>query len=161
TPLIVLDGSTAQPASDGLTFTAGGSTVRDLAIDGFGGSGIVLSGWGGNVVSGDYIGIAPGSNSTAGNGQRGIYANGSSNNTIGGATSGSGNDISDNGWSGILIDDGGSGNVIEGNLIGTNVSGNLPLGNGGFGVRIADGANNQIGGTTVQARNVISANLLS
>ena len=160
-PLIVLDGSAAVPASDGLTFTAGGSSVLDLAIDGFGGSGIVLSGSGSNVISGDYIGIAPGSSSAAGNGQRGIYANGSSNNTIGGATSGAGNDISGNGWSGILIDDGGSSNLIEGNLIGTDVNGSLPLGNGGDGIRIADGTNNQIGGTTSQVRNVISANVLS
>jgi hypothetical protein len=157
TPLVTLDGKNAGPASTGLTITAGNTTVRDLAIDRFGGSGIVLSGAGGNVISGDYIGIAPGG-AAAGNGQRGIYINGSSNNTIGGTSSGSGNCISANAWSAIRIDAGGSGNIVEGNFIGTSVNGSLPMGNGAYGIRIADGNNNQIGGTTSQARNVISAN---
>jgi hypothetical protein len=161
TPLIQLDGKNAQPSSDGLVITAGSSTVRDLAVTDFGGSGIVLSGSGGNMISGSFIGVAPGTGAAAGNGQRGIFIHGSSNNTIGGTSAGAGNCISANSWSGIRIDDGGSGNVIEGNLIGTSVSGSKALGNAAYGIRIAAGTNNQIGGSADSARNVVSANAWS
>lgn len=51
----------------------------------------------------------------------------------------------------------GDGNVIEGNFIGTDPTGTLDRGNGTHGIIIA-GSNNRIGGTTPQARNVISGN---
>jgi titin len=158
-PLIVLDGSFAGPA-DGLTIAGGDSTVRDLVIHGFTGSGLVLSGQGSNAVTGNYIGTTAAGTQAFGNVQRGIYINGSSNNTIGGTTTGAGNVISDSGWTGILISDG-AGNEIEGNKIGTDVSGTQPLGNAGFGIRLVGGTDNQIGGTASKARNVISANGLS
>lgn len=50
----------------------------------------------------------------------------------------------------------GSGNRVEGNLIGSNSGGDL--GNGGHGVSITAGSTNTIGGTTPAARNLISAN---
>ena len=156
-PLIILDGTFAGSSADGLEIAGGDSTVRDLVIHGFQGSGIVLTGAGGNVVSGDYIGTDLTGAFAFANGQRGIYVNASSNNTIGGATAGSGNVISDSVWTGILITSG-SGNVIEGNKIGTDVSGTKALGNEGFGVRLIDATQNQIGGTSPSARNVISAN---
>jgi parallel beta-helix repeat protein len=159
-PLVVLDGTFAGPSADALTITGGDSTVRDLVIHGFGGSGIVLSGQGGNAVTGNYIGTTAAGNQAFANGERGIYINSSSHNTIGGTTTGSGNVISENGWTGILIDNA-SQNVIEGNKIGTDVTGTQPLGNAGFGIRLHDGTDNQIGGTTSGARNVISANALS
>jgi parallel beta-helix repeat protein len=159
-PLVVLDGTFAGPSADALTITGGDSTVGDLVIHGFSGSGLVLSGQGGNAVVGNYIGTTAAGTQAFANVERGIYINGSSHNTIGGTTTGSGNVISDNGWTGILISDGSS-NVIEGNKIGTDVSGTQPLGNAGFGIRIVGGADNQIGGTTSKARNVISANGLS
>jgi parallel beta-helix repeat protein len=159
-PLVVLDGTFAGASADGLTITGGDSTVRDLVIHGFSGSGLVLSGQGGNAVTGNYIGTTAAGTQAFANAERGIYVNSSSHNTIGGTTTGAGNLISDNTWTGILVADGSS-NVIEGNKIGTDVSGMQPLGNGAFGIRIAGGADNQIGGTTSAARNVISANGLS
>jgi hypothetical protein len=156
-PLIVLDGTLAGPSADGLTIAGGNSTVRGLVIHGFSGSGMVLSGPGGDVISGNYIGTDVTGTVAFANRERGIYINGSSNNTIGGAGSGSGNVISANKWTGILID-GGSSDAIQGNAIGTDISGERPLGNLGCGIRIRNGTNNVIGGTTFHARNVISAN---
>lgn len=49
------------------------------------------------------------------------------------------------------------GNTIAGNYIGTDPTGGIALGNG-VGIRIVDSDNNVIGGTTPDARNVISAN---
>ncbi len=51
-----------------------------------------------------------------------------------------------------------SGNLIEGNYIGTDVTGMAALGNSNAGVMIG-GPDNRIGGTTAEARNVISGNL--
>jgi len=58
---------------------------------------------------------------------------------------------------GIHIQDQG-GNIIEGNYIGTDVTGTMNRGNFQGGVRIWDAPNNTIGGTTPEARNVISGN---
>lgn len=48
------------------------------------------------------------------------------------------------------------GNIIKGNFIGTDITGTAPLGNFYGGVRIDDVPNNIIGGTTPDARNIIS-----
>jgi hypothetical protein len=70
---------------------------------------------------------------------------------------GAGNVISGNGLYGVRLI-GGSGNRVQGNLIGTDVTGTRALGNGTFGVTIESGLDNLIGGATPGARNVISAN---
>ena len=49
-------------------------------------------------------------------------------------------------------------NLVVGNYIGTNENGREALPNSGQGVEINDGANNTIGGTTVEASNLISGN---
>ncbi|HSE96804.1 MAG TPA: CSLREA domain-containing protein, partial [Blastocatellia bacterium] len=49
-------------------------------------------------------------------------------------------------------------NIIQGNFIGLDATGTIALGNSETGIFIS-GANNLIGGTTPQARNVISGNL--
>lgn len=55
-PQVVLRGSSAG-VSNGLVISAGGSTVRGLAIGGFGLSGVVLKTKGGNHIEGTYVGI--------------------------------------------------------------------------------------------------------
>jgi titin len=156
-PLIVLDGSLAGPSADGLVLTGGSSSVHGLVIHGFSGSGVVLSGPGGDVVSDDYIGTDVTGLLASPNGQRGVYINGSSNNTIGGSDAGSGDVIASNVYSGILIV-GGSNNVIQGSKIGTDVTGTQPLGNEGSGIRLDHATQTQIGGTSASARNIISSN---
>ncbi len=64
------------------------------------------------------------------------------------------NVISGNGNNGVMVYSEG---IIQGNLIGTDATGTAPLGNSGSGVYL-EGCNTTIGGTTPEARNVISAN---
>ncbi len=53
---------------------------------------------------------------------------------------------------------GGDGNLIEGCYIGVDATGSIPLGNGGAGILVFESTANVIGGTTAQARNIISGN---
>jgi hypothetical protein len=77
-----------------------------------------------------------------------------SGNTIGGTSTGTGNLISGNQSDGILLG-GGSGNLVEGNLIGTDITGSQPLGNGGWGVEV-NSSDNTIGGLAAGAGNIIA-----
>jgi parallel beta-helix repeat protein len=142
--------------------TVGGASAaaRDI-ISSNGVNGVHLAGASlDNVVAGNFIGTDVSGAKPLGNADSGVCVQGRSNgNTIGGAAAGAGNIISANGASGVLLDTGSKGNVIKGDMIGTDVTGTLGLGNARSGVRIADGANdNVVGGTTSTARNVISAN---
>lgn len=60
--------------------------------------------------------------------------------------------------SGIEISSGGGSHLISGNFIGVSTDGSSAAGNGGSGIKIIAVPNNTIGGTTVAARNIISAN---
>ena len=113
-----------------------------------------------NTICGNYIGTDVTGKKAVANLLAGVLVQGCSN-TIGGVTAGSGNVISGNGQQGIyLVGTNGSvtGNVIQGNLIGLDATGSGSLGNANVGIGIFEAANNQIGGTTAAARNVISAN---
>jgi parallel beta-helix repeat protein len=57
----------------------------------------------------------------------------------------------------VIAGSGATGNLISGNYIGTDVTGELARPNGGPGIQIST-SGNTIGGTTSQARNLISAN---
>jgi hypothetical protein len=148
----------------GFDITGGSSTINGnghLAIDGFdtsGSSGIVLSGKGGNVVEGVFIGTN--ANSAAGLGNSVGITISSASNTIGGTAVGAGNLISGNINDGVDITGGATGNVIEGNIIGTNVAGTGALGNGGAGIEVSNGSNNVIGinSSAVGQENIIAFN---
>ncbi|HZT06161.1 MAG TPA: CSLREA domain-containing protein [Chloroflexota bacterium] len=60
--------------------------------------------------------------------------------------------------SGIDLRAGSSSNIIQGNYLGTDATGTQNRGNGDGGVTLRSSSNNQIGGTTSAARNVISGN---
>ena len=113
----------------------------------------------GNIVLGNYIGTDATGAAALGNSQAGVMVmNGAHDNLIGEATAGGGNVISGNGFYGVdLNGDTASNNSVLGNLIGTNAAGDAPLGNGRIGVAI-NSPDNRIGGTSLVARNVISAN---
>jgi hypothetical protein len=80
------------------------------------------------------------------------------NNIIGGTTTGSGNLISGNSGSGVVITYPGMGNLIQGNLIGTQADGVTPLKNSGYGISIYNGNGNIIGGQGNNAFNTIAFN---
>jgi titin len=160
-PLIDLSGSSLFFGGNGLTITGGGSTVRGLAINGFRGSfgfttaGIVLSGRGGNVVAGNYIGTDRTGSTGLGNFD-GVLVVGSSNNVIGGTSAADRNLIAANSQRDIDILPGSDANVVEGNYIGTDVSGVVQLSaNTGVGVQ---SSYNTVGGTAAGAGNLIGAN---
>jgi hypothetical protein len=126
------------------------ATQRDL-ISGNAWDGVQLVGGGtsGNLVEGDYIGVASGGTSSLGNGASGVSIYGSAHgNTIGATAHGSGNVISGNAQNGVYIGDSGTnGNVVAGDYIGTDYLGTSAIPNG-TGVFIQHAAYNTIGGTS-------------
>ena len=135
TPLVVLNGAGAGSGANGLTITAGNSTVRGLVINQFTSAGIDITGASatGDIVQGNYIGTDVTGSTALGNALEGILViSGAANNTIGGTTAGAGNVISGNSGPdvmGINFNDAGTGNVVQGNLIGTNAAGTAALPN--------------------------------
>jgi Calx-beta domain-containing protein/VCBS repeat protein/carboxypeptidase family protein len=129
-----------------------GSSANGITIQNFGG------GASGNLIQGNFIGTNAAGTAALKNSGKGIFVF-TSNNTIGGTTAGARNIISGNGQDGIGIDgSAGSNNTVQGNYIGVDVTGAVALGNGMNGISITDASNNLIGGSTAQARNVISGN---
>lgn len=114
----------------------------------------------GNSLLGNYIGTDAAGTKAVGNALSGVRLQGRFN-LIGGASVGSGNVISGNGQQGIYLQ-GTNGNVngnfIAGNTIGLDATGATALGNADAGVGIVSAANNQIGGTSPGARNLLSGN---
>jgi len=127
-----------------------------------------------NIISGNYVGIriegaGTDNNLVLGNfvgtdvtGTTGFtfdgigieIASGAMHNRVGGVTSAERNIIS--AYSHGVTIDAASNNTIQGNYIGTDVTGMQALRNEFHGVRLANAANNMIGGTAAGAGNVIS-----
>lgn len=110
-----------------------------------------------NLVQGNYIGTNAAGTNAIGNDIAGVYLNGGDNNTLGGTTSGARNVISGNLGDGIDVQNGATGNQVQGNYIGLNANGTSVLGNTFDGIYV-DSASNTIGGTASGAGNVISGN---
>ena len=107
----------------------------------------------GNSVENNLIGTTAEGTAALPNDKDGVRIDGSPGNTIGG-----GNVISGNLRYGVAISGpGATANLIAGNLIGTDSSGLQPLGNQ-IGVYIDDVPGNTVGGSGVDARNIISGN---
>ena len=117
---------------------------------------IIYSGATGNVVSGNFIGTKADGSAALAN-VYGVVISGAPNNLIGGTAAGARNVISGNSSYGVYILSGATGNSVRGNFIGVKADGSSALANQ-YGVFISDAPNNNIGGTTAGARNVISGN---
>jgi hypothetical protein len=160
--LIQLSGARAPANSNfsGLTIDAASCTVRGLVISSFQHDAIDVC-TNGNVIKGNFIGTNPAGTTALPNGAGGNgaiifgFCGTPANCTVGGTTLDARNLISGNTGSGIGLGNG-SGNTVQGNLIGTDITGTKALGNG-VGVT-SNGTSDLIGGATVAARNIISAN---
>lgn len=149
--LIVVDvrANSSLLTTRGPTISAGGSTVRGLALHGGDLWSIRLISGDGNVIEGNMLGDPDNGSSDA------VVLVQSSDNTIGGASPTARNVIS-GGDDGIRIASG-SGNLVAGNLIGTDATGSLVRGNHGSGVAVTQAAvETIIGGAVAGARNVIA-----
>ncbi len=152
TPLIELDGSQAGPGVDGLTIDSGNATIQGLVINRFSGAGIRIEASGSGEIDGNYIGTDISGAVARGNGSFGIVIDTAASNSgevnfIGNRQPNDRNIISGNAAGGILIEGSqASLTVVESNYIGTQVDGVSPLGNGGPGILLNDGASsNNIG----------------
>jgi len=160
---IELNGASAGSGVNGLTITAGNSTVRGLVINRFSSDGIEMSSNGGNRIECNLIGTDVNGTTDLGNLSNGVLVSSVASNTIGGTASGTRNLISGNNGDGVELNGAGAtSNLVQGNYIGTNISGTLSLGNAGHGVLLLSGAaNNTIGGASAGAGNVLSGNVLA
>jgi hypothetical protein len=146
---------------DGLTISAGSSTVRGLALNGFG-KAIAISKNGNDTIQGCYIGIDKTGMIAAPN-DFGIFSDSTSNNLIGGTRPEARNVISGNRGTGVVLNDPTSsdpnttGHVIQGNYVGTDVTGTHSLPNVGYGMQVWC-RNAVIGGAAPGAGNLVSGN---
>ncbi len=155
-PLIEISGATISNNGNGLVIDTGGSgsTIRSLVIN-HGWSAAILLLTNNCVIDGCFLGTDPTGTIAFGNTQ-GIGTNFAAlvtNNVIGGTTTAARNLISGNSI-GVLLNNGATNNLVQGNFIGTDVSGDNSLANG-VGVDLRDG-NNTVGGNSVAARNIIA-----
>jgi len=155
-PLIELSGFSAGSGA-GLRLLAGSSTIRGLAINGFGAQGILVQDAGSNVIAGNYLGIDLSGTAARGNAQQGIWIDGSPGNVIGGTNAMDRNVISANGDAGIYLLNA-TGNVVLGNFVGTTAAGTATLGNGNNGVTVSGSSGNTIGRAAPGAGNLVSGN---
>jgi hypothetical protein len=127
----------------------GGSFSIQGVVSGNTGFGFLFTDVGttGNTISGQLIGTNSAGKAAVPNGFVGVgVGSGVSGNTIGGSGA---NVISGNGSYGVLVA-GGNGNLIEGNDIGVASDGATALANGNDGVFLTDGAaNNTVSGNTI------------
>jgi hypothetical protein len=163
---IELDGSSAGANATGLRVYqgGGGSTIRGLVVNRFGGRAIVLeNSGGGNTVEGCFLGTDPTGEIAEGNGT-GIHilddGSGEANDVIGGTTPAARNVVSANLGDGLVTGAGGGGigHKIQGNFVGLDAAGAAALGNpAGSGINLAFlTANVHVGGSSAAARNVIA-----
>jgi hypothetical protein len=133
TILVEIDGSIAGGV--GLDVTAAGTTFRGLAVRGFPGSGIRITGADGSAVEGCHIGTDGVGETGYGNGGDGVEAISASGIHVGSQGLGGRNVIVANTGDGVRLTDV-TGARIAGNHIGVDDS-VYALGNGGAGVRVA------------------------
>jgi hypothetical protein len=156
-------GSAAIGNDDGIWVEGDGALIGGWSA----GTTNVISGnrWNGIVVHdiatntgiyGNRIGTNAAGAAAVGNAANGIHVRGDGN-TIGSNAIGAANLVSGNGYSGVLIHDDASANVVVGNKIGTNFAGTAAVGNAGGGIYLG-GDGNSIGSSALGGGNLVSGN---
>lgn len=142
---IIIDGSNVNR---GVRLTTDESLVQGLVIrDVANGAGDGLYALGDcNTFAGNYVGVAAGGATAAGNVGEGIEVIGDGN-TVGGADPAQRNVVSANGAVGVRVS--GQGNLVAGNRIGTNAFGDAALGNLAGGIELSQGGGNVVTGNLV------------
>lgn len=161
------DGS--RLAASGLIVQASSCLIKGLAINRFGGDGIVIDAPE-TKIGGNFIGTNAAGDADLGNGGDGVRIE-SSDNLIGGPANAAQNVVSGNDDNGVTVDgEGASGNVISNNHIGTDADAEEDLGNSDSGVRVffapgvviggngANGAGQDEGNEESGEGNIISGN---
>ncbi|MBV9468266.1 MAG: right-handed parallel beta-helix repeat-containing protein, partial [Abitibacteriaceae bacterium] len=112
-----------------------------------------------NIIQGNYLGTDVTGNKALPNRDCGVAIWGGQHNLVGGSVTGARNVMSGNITDGIILAfDSTLNNQVQGNYIGLNAAGTSALPNRYFGVAIQGSSQNTIGGTTPEARNIISGN---
>ncbi len=178
-PLVELEGSKAGIGANGLTITCGGTVVRGLVINRFQrdqnadvrtGVGIMIRGFGGNRIEGNFLDTDITGTSRLPNELAGLIIENSSDNIIGGTTAGARNLILSLWVSGFDAAtntelDRANNNRILGNYIGTDVTGTVSLIDPTFlgfpgGILFEGVSSNIIGGDEPDAGNFIVGEVL-
>ncbi len=149
-------GITIQTSATGNTI-GGTAAGEGNLISGNPGTGItVQSSANGNTIQGNLIGLNAAGAQALGNGTDGIRLNTVSATIIGGTTAGARNVISGN-TTGIQLQTGATGTLIQGNRIGTNAIGMNAVPNGA-GINVSSASGNTIGTAGAGGGNQISGN---
>jgi uncharacterized repeat protein (TIGR01451 family) len=158
---VTLEGDAALPANTpGIVIEGDQNTVSGLTIREFGGAGIEIRDQAtGNTIGGDQASETV--NITENGGDGVLIHDGAADNTVGGDAP---NRIFGNGGNGIRISgDDTQDNIILGNRIGTDATGSVSSAadlNGGYGIVIDGGANDNVIGSAGSGQNEISSNNL-
>ena len=162
TPIVELRGNAGIMFGLQIVGTGNNSTVRGLAINGFGYGLYVGGGTNGVTIDRNYIGTDTSGTTGVPNRVSGISIYQAANTrVVGNLISGQGTIGSGSEVDGVYVGEVTTGTIIQNNLIGTNASGTAALGNAGFGVKISGGTSipPPPNGTQV-TDNVISGNEL-
>lgn len=153
-PVVEIDGSALGGTADGMVIAASNSTVRGLAIGGFGGFGVsVLNATNIGVEANHVGGGSDGFTAGRGNGSGGVRLVNASNVSV------NDNLISDNGGNGLSVTGtAAQNNLVAGNRIGTDLEGVGALGNGGNGILVSGAAGTRIGAAFELGPNWIAHN---
>jgi hypothetical protein len=140
----------------GLTIGAAGVQVRGLAINRCVSGVLVTTGGDGAVIAGNFLGPDPTGRIWPGNQGDGVHVQNGANVVIGGLTPADRNLLAGNTGEEAFLE-GGTGHLVQGNLVGTDASGTrrLPGFVSHIGITVS-AANVTVGGTTDEARNVLS-----
>jgi len=144
-PSVEIDGADIE--ADGLDVAAGDVLIQGLAIYGFNGNGVELSGTG-DTISGCLIGTDTDGDEDVGN-VTGVLVEGGDD-TVGDSTGVAKTVVSGNEQDGIDVSGANAtGDLITNAFIGVGLTGLTGLGNGGYGIRFMGVANNTVSGNII------------